>query len=186
LSGQNERSFIAIAVCVPFIYLRFSALSEERFRGEGRRQSEKGDYRGLEGFGRGFRQNGSGLDSRGVMQLVLMTQYFGTLKESAANDHTNAILVPHTPNTLIDIFSQIRNAIVAGTELTTHPTLASGSSTDQHALAESVQEEATFSETGLRIPRQGAFATTRRCDGPKATARMLSPSGAARFSHQLG
>jgi hypothetical protein len=57
------------------------------------------------------------------MQLVLMTQYFDTLKEVAANDHTNTILIPHTPNTLTDIFSQIRNAIVAGTELTKHPTM---------------------------------------------------------------
>jgi hypothetical protein len=58
-----------------------------------------------------------------VMQLVLMTQYFDTLKEVAANDHTNTILIPHTPNTLTDIFSQIRNAIIAGSELTKHPTI---------------------------------------------------------------
>jgi hypothetical protein len=50
-----------------------------------------------------------------------MTQYFDTLKEVAANDHTNTILIPHTPNTLTDIFSQIRNAIVTGAELTKHP-----------------------------------------------------------------
>jgi hypothetical protein len=58
------------------------------------------------------------------MQLVLMTQYFDTLKEVAANDHTNTILIPHTPNTLTDIFSQIRNAIIAGSELTKHPAVA--------------------------------------------------------------
>jgi hypothetical protein len=54
-----------------------------------------------------------------------MTQYFDTLKEIAANDHTNAILIPHTPNTLTDLFGQIRNAIIAGTELTTHSTIPS-------------------------------------------------------------
>jgi hypothetical protein len=54
------------------------------------------------------------------MQLVLMTQYFDTLKEVAANDHTNTILIPHTPNTLTDIFSQIRTAIITGSEMTKH------------------------------------------------------------------
>ena len=57
-----------------------------------------------------------------VMQLVLMTQYFDTLKDIAANDHSNTVLIPHTPNTLTDLFGQIRNAIMVGTELTNHPT----------------------------------------------------------------
>jgi hypothetical protein len=54
------------------------------------------------------------------MQLVLMTQYFDTLKEIAANDHSNTILIPHTPNTLTDIYAQIRNAIIAGNEMSSH------------------------------------------------------------------
>jgi hypothetical protein len=40
------------------------------------------------------------------------------LKEIAANDHSNTVLIPHTPNTLTDLFSQIRNAIITGAELT--------------------------------------------------------------------
>jgi hypothetical protein len=54
------------------------------------------------------------------MQLVLMTQYFDTLKEIAANDHSNTILIPHTPNNLTDLFSQIRTAIVTGAEIAKH------------------------------------------------------------------
>jgi hypothetical protein len=60
-----------------------------------------------------------------VMQLVLMTQYFDTLKEIAANDHTNTVLIPHTPNTLTDLFGQIRSAIVTGVELTKQPIISS-------------------------------------------------------------
>ena len=56
-----------------------------------------------------------------VMQLVLMTQYFDTLKDIAANDHTNTILVPHSPSTVTDLFQQLQNAIVTGMELTHHP-----------------------------------------------------------------
>jgi hypothetical protein len=47
-----------------------------------------------------------------------MTQYFDTLKEIAANDHTNTVLIPHTPNTLTDLFGQIRNAVITGAEMT--------------------------------------------------------------------
>jgi hypothetical protein len=70
-----------------------------------------------------FAKTVPGSTPQDVMQLVLMTQYFDTLKEIAANDHSNTILIPHTPNTLTDIYSQIRNAIIAGNELSTHPSI---------------------------------------------------------------
>jgi hypothetical protein len=47
------------------------------------------------------------------------------LKEIAANDHTNTVLIPHTPNTLTDLFSQVRTATVAGVELTKQPVISS-------------------------------------------------------------
>jgi len=47
------------------------------------------------------------------------------LKEIAANDHSNTVLIPHTPNTLTDLFSQIRTAIVTGAELTNHSVASS-------------------------------------------------------------
>jgi hypothetical protein len=77
-----------------------------------------------------FAKTVPGSTPQDVMQLVLMTQYFDTLKEVAANDHTNTILIPHTPNTLTDIFSQIRNAIIVGNELGHHPAGAPGAPVD--------------------------------------------------------
>jgi hypothetical protein len=59
-----------------------------------------------------------------------MTQYFDTLKDIAANDHTNTILIPHTPNTLTDLFGQIRNAVITGTELTKQPDITLPAATD--------------------------------------------------------
>lgn len=49
-----------------------------------------------------------------VMNLVLMTQYFDTLKDVAQAD-SNTILMPHTPSMLSDIYEQIRNAMATGT-----------------------------------------------------------------------
>jgi regulator of protease activity HflC (stomatin/prohibitin superfamily) len=97
----------------------------KRLQGEGIANQRKAIITGLKDSVEDFAKTVPGSTPQDVMQLVLMTQYFDTLKEIAANDHTNTILVPHTPNTLTDIFSQIRNAIVAGTELTAHPTAPS-------------------------------------------------------------
>jgi regulator of protease activity HflC (stomatin/prohibitin superfamily) len=93
----------------------------KRLQGEGIANQRKAIIAGLKDSVEDFAKTVPGSTPQDVMQLVLMTQYFDTLKEIAANDHTNTILVPHTPNTLSDIFSQIRNAIIAGTELTNHP-----------------------------------------------------------------
>ena len=92
----------------------------KRLQGEGIANQRKAIIAGLKDSVEDFAKTVPGSTPQDVMQLVLMTQYFDTLKEIAANDHTNAILIPHTPNTLTDLFGQIRNAIIAGTELTSH------------------------------------------------------------------
>jgi len=96
----------------------------KRLQGEGIANQRKAIIAGLKDSVEDFAKAVQGSTPQDVMQLVLMTQYFDTLKEIAANDHTNTVLIPHTPNTLTDIFGQIRSAIVAGTELTKHPIIA--------------------------------------------------------------
>lgn len=54
------------------------------------------------------------VDPREVFALVLMTQYFDTLRDIASNDRSNTILVPHTPSALSDLMAQFRNAITVG------------------------------------------------------------------------
>jgi regulator of protease activity HflC (stomatin/prohibitin superfamily) len=93
----------------------------KRLQGEGIANQRKAIISGLKDSVEDFAKAVQGSTPQDVMQLVLMTQYFDTLKEIAANDHTNAILIPHTPNTLSDLFTQIRAAIVTGTELTRPP-----------------------------------------------------------------
>src|ERR1700733_2992151 len=93
----------------------------KRLQGEGIANQRKAIIAGLKDSVEDFAKTVPGSTPQDVMQLVLMTQYFDTLKEIAANDHSNTILIPHTPNTMTDLFSQIRNAIVTGPELTKHP-----------------------------------------------------------------
>jgi regulator of protease activity HflC (stomatin/prohibitin superfamily) len=96
----------------------------KRLQGEGIANQRKAIISGLKDSVEDFAKTVPGSTPQDVMQLVLMTQYFDTLKEIAANDHSNTVLIPHTPNTLTDLFSQIRNAIIAGTELTSHSSVS--------------------------------------------------------------
>jgi regulator of protease activity HflC (stomatin/prohibitin superfamily) len=92
----------------------------KRLQGEGIANQRKAIIAGLKDSVEDFAKTVPGSTPQDVMQLVLMTQYFDTLKDIAANDHSNTILIPHTPNTLTDLFAQVRNAIIAGHELTAH------------------------------------------------------------------
>jgi regulator of protease activity HflC (stomatin/prohibitin superfamily) len=96
----------------------------KRLQGEGIANQRKAIITGLKDSVEDFAKTVPGSTPQDVMQLVLMTQYFDTLKDIAANDHSNTILIPHTPNTLTDLFSQIRNAIITGTELTSHSSIS--------------------------------------------------------------
>src|ERR1700740_3618513 len=100
----------------------------KRLQGEGIANQRKAIISGLKDSCEDFAKTVPGSTPQDVMQLVLMTQYFDTLKDIAANDHSNTILIPHTPNTLTDLFSQIRNAIITGTELTSHSSISPVSS----------------------------------------------------------
>jgi regulator of protease activity HflC (stomatin/prohibitin superfamily) len=93
----------------------------KRLQGEGIANQRKAIIAGLKDSVEDFAKAVAGSTPQDVMQLVLMTQYFDTLKDIAANDHTNTVLIPHSPSTLADVFGQIRNAIITGQELTHHP-----------------------------------------------------------------
>src|ERR1700739_2955918 len=93
----------------------------KRLQGEGIANQRKAIIAGLKDSVEDFAKTVPGSTPQDVMQLVLMTQYFDTLKEIAANDHSNAILIPHTPTTLTDLFGQIRNAVITGAEMTRQP-----------------------------------------------------------------
>jgi regulator of protease activity HflC (stomatin/prohibitin superfamily) len=59
-----------------------------------------------------FRRSVPGTTAKDVMNLVLMTQYFDTLKEIGASSRSNAILIPHSPGSLASLSDQIRNAMI--------------------------------------------------------------------------
>jgi hypothetical protein len=56
------------------------------------------------------------------MNLVLLTQYFDTIKELGHSANTNTILLPHSPSGMTDLAEQIRNAMIVGNEATKNST----------------------------------------------------------------
>ena len=58
-----------------------------------------------------FKEAVSGASADDVMNLVLLTQYFDTLK-SLGDKGANTILIPHSPASLSDISEQMRNAMI--------------------------------------------------------------------------
>jgi hypothetical protein len=51
-----------------------------------------------------------------VLKLVLMTQYFDTMKEIGVSAGSKVILMPHTPGGMADISEQLRGAIISANE----------------------------------------------------------------------
>lgn len=66
-----------------------------------------------------FQKSVPGTSPQDVMNLVLMTQYFDTLKEIGATSRSNTILIPHTPGNLNDLTTQMRDAMISA-DLVTH------------------------------------------------------------------
>lgn len=84
----------------------------KRLQGEGIANQRKAIISGLQTSVEEFKE-ATGVGADEVMQLVLMTQYFDTLKEIGMNSQTNTILVPHTPGNLGAVADQIRDTIIA-------------------------------------------------------------------------
>ncbi len=59
-----------------------------------------------------FAQSISGTTPESIMQLVLMTQHYDTMKEIGSTPGTNTIFVPYTPGAMQDLASQMRDALM--------------------------------------------------------------------------
>jgi len=79
-------------------------------QGKGIADQRKAIIEGLKESVENFQSSIHGSTAQDVMNLVLMTQYFDTLKE--IGQHSNTILIPHSPGGMTDIASELRNAMI--------------------------------------------------------------------------
>jgi regulator of protease activity HflC (stomatin/prohibitin superfamily) len=61
-----------------------------------------------------FSENVPGTTAKDVMDMVLVTQYFDTMREIGASSKSNSVFIPHGPGAVKDIASQIRDGLLQG------------------------------------------------------------------------
>jgi len=82
-------------------------------QGKGIADQRRAIVEGLRESVEDFRSGVPGATAQDVMNLVLMTQYFDTLKELGLASRTNTILLPHSPGALGDLMGQMRSVILS-------------------------------------------------------------------------
>lgn len=61
-----------------------------------------------------FSETVPGTSAKDVMDMVLVTQYFDTMKEIGASSKSSAVFIPHGPGAVKDIATQIRDGLLQG------------------------------------------------------------------------
>jgi regulator of protease activity HflC (stomatin/prohibitin superfamily) len=81
-------------------------------QGQGIANQRKAIIEGLQVSIEQFQKVVDGASSRDVMQLVLVTQYFDTLKSIGENDKSNTLFLSHSPAAVKEVSDQILDAML--------------------------------------------------------------------------
>jgi regulator of protease activity HflC (stomatin/prohibitin superfamily) len=82
-------------------------------QGQGIANQRRAIIEGLQGSIEAFQKVVAGTTTAEVMQLVLVTQYFDTLKSIGESDHSNTLFLSHAPGAVKDISEQIIQSVTA-------------------------------------------------------------------------
>jgi regulator of protease activity HflC (stomatin/prohibitin superfamily) len=84
-------------------------------QGQGIANQRRAIIEGLQSSIEQFQKVVEGASAKEVMQLVMVTQYFDTLKSIGENDKTNTLFLSHSPGAVKDVSDQIlESMLVAG------------------------------------------------------------------------
>jgi regulator of protease activity HflC (stomatin/prohibitin superfamily) len=81
-------------------------------QGQGIANQRKAIIEGLQTSVEQFQKAVEGASAKEVMQLVLVTQYFDTLKSIGENDRTNTLFLAHSPAAVKEVSDQILDAML--------------------------------------------------------------------------
>ena len=90
----------------------------KRLQGEGIAKQRRAIVDGLRESIAAFTDQIGGVSAPEVLKLVLLTQYFDTMKEIGVSSGSKVILMPHAPGGMADIAEEIRSAIISANEAT--------------------------------------------------------------------
>jgi len=84
-------------------------------QGQGIANQRRAIIEGLQGSIEQFQKGVPGASTSDVMQLVMITQYFDTIKSIGETDKTNTLFLSHSPGAVRDISEQImQSMLIAG------------------------------------------------------------------------
>lgn len=63
-----------------------------------------------------FNEGVSDIDTKSVMDMMVLTQYMDTLKDIGAQDKSHTVFIPHSAQAVGDIASQIRDGVMQGAQ----------------------------------------------------------------------
>ena len=81
-------------------------------QGQGIANQRKAIIEGLQTSVEGFQRAVEGASAKEVMQLVLVTQYFDTLKSIGENDKTNTLFLAHSPSAVAQVSDQVLESML--------------------------------------------------------------------------
>ncbi len=81
-------------------------------QGQGIANQRKAIIEGLQASIEQFQKVVEGASAREVMQLVMVTQYFDTLKSIGESDHTNTLFLSHSPSAVKEVGDQILDSFL--------------------------------------------------------------------------
>jgi regulator of protease activity HflC (stomatin/prohibitin superfamily) len=93
----------------------------KRLQGEGIAKQRSAIVAGLRESIAAFTEKVGSVNEQEALNLVLLTQYFDTIKEVGVSAGSKVILLPHGPGGMPEILNQIRNAIVTANEVSDGP-----------------------------------------------------------------
>jgi regulator of protease activity HflC (stomatin/prohibitin superfamily) len=89
----------------------------KRLSGEGIAQQRLEIVRGFKESVQDFQSSLQTVTHEEVMQFVLMTQYFDTIKDIGMHSNSSSILIPHSPGGMKDFQDQIMQGTFLGKKL---------------------------------------------------------------------
>ena len=88
----------------------------KELNGQGLARQRQAIIDGLQESVKLFKEGIPGADTSTVMDLILLTQYFDTLKDIGATANTNTLFIPSDPGHVRALSGQIRQGVLEGTE----------------------------------------------------------------------
>ena len=88
----------------------------KRLQGEGIAKQRSAIIEGLRESITAFAEKVGSVNEQEALKLVMLTQYFDTVKEIGVSSGSKVILLPHVPGGMTDIADQIRTSIMTGNE----------------------------------------------------------------------